>query len=59
MEREKVEFWTFGYEDGNIVINFDGQKRYIEVSPKDLKSMVSWLLLDNNTYRPDWHKGLF
>lgn len=59
MEREKVEFWTFGCENGNIIINFDKGQKYIEVSPKDVKSMASWIMMDSGTYVPNWDAGLF
>lgn len=59
MEREKIEFWTFGSENGKIIINFDKETKYIEIDSKDIRSMVSWLMMDSGTYKMDWDKGLF
>lgn len=58
MEKEKIEFWTYGCENGNIVINFEQGQKYIEVRPKDIVSMASWIMMNQDTYRPDWYRGL-
>ncbi|GAV11432.1 hypothetical protein [Paenibacillus sp. NAIST15-1] len=58
MERKKIEFWTYGYENGSIVICFDKGQKYIELSPKDVKSMASWIMMENGTYIPNWNADL-
>jgi ribosomal protein S4E len=42
----KVEFWTYGCQNGTIQIWFDKGTRYIEIGDKDFECMRSWVDMD-------------
>lgn len=45
MKPEEVEFWTFEYDNdgGGIIIRFNQNKKFINITKKDIKSMMQWI----------------
>jgi hypothetical protein len=51
-DKEKVEPWSYGCQNGKVQIWFDKATRYIEIGEKDINCMKDWVDMDLGKYRP-------